>query len=437
MKVTGLFVYPIKSCKGFAIEKGEVTATGFKHDRQWMVVDSDGVFLSQRKYAKMALIYTGIDEAKGVLHVWADGVEERLSIKWDELDGEMVDVEVWGDACKAYDAGDAAARWFSGFLGGDFRLVYKAQDVIRQTDLDFTNEGEQTGFSDGFAFLITSEASLNELNGRMDEGVPMARFRANIVVNGEAGFDEDYWLRLRVGEMVMRVVKPCGRCKITEIDHETGEVKKAKVLTELAKFRRWGKSGVFFGTNLMADGVGEIVVGGEVVVLERLEVGVLEIEKEDFAWLVKGPNKFTKNEYRLHRNRAELNSTYNIEIIPKKYQTGQQLPNDSIFIHGDISEFFTNIFQKYFKNYSNYGINNIESKAGILISKEIKKIASDLVSSNPEKTISLLNISNKPYITDRIDIQQHKKTIIELYFELSEALSEICKDNDSFSILGL
>ena len=287
--VTGLFVYPIKSCKGIAIERGEVMATGFKHDRAWMVVDAEGKFLSQRKYPRMALIYTGIDEAVKRLSVWADGIEERLSICWEELTGEMVDVEVWGDACKAYDAGDEAAKWFSDFLGGDFRLVYKVQSVKRKTDLDYSAEGEEVGFADAFQFLITSETSLEDLNERLDEAVPMERFRTNIVVSGGEAYEEDVWLDILVGGLRMKVVKPCARCKITAVDHETGEVKKAAVLTELAKYRRWGKGGgVLFGTNLMAKGLGEIGIGDVVAVKGKLGVGVLGMGEDELMGVVKG-----------------------------------------------------------------------------------------------------------------------------------------------------
>ncbi|HEV3429566.1 MAG TPA: MOSC domain-containing protein, partial [Paraburkholderia sp.] len=141
---------------------------------------------------------------------------------------------VWKDTFDALDEGDEAAQWFTSALGVPVRLVRFAQDVTRLASKKWTLENDApTQFADGFPILVTSEASLAELNERLAakgaSPVPMSRFRPNIVV-GDAGeaFEEDFIDTLSIEadagheDVVLRFVKPCARCPITTIDQQTG-----------------------------------------------------------------------------------------------------------------------------------------------------------------------------------------------------------------------
>ncbi len=181
-----------------------------------------------------------------------------------------MDVEIWGQRCSAVDQGSEAASWFNEFLGREARLVRISSAQLRPVDSQYAPGGGSTRFSDGFPFLLLSEASLVELNARLDQDLPMERFRPNLVVRGVGPHAEDGWRRIRIGELIFEVCKPCPRCVVPSIDQLTGEKTGKEPLATLATYRR-SALGVVFGQNLVHGGPGKLRVGQGVEILEAGE----------------------------------------------------------------------------------------------------------------------------------------------------------------------
>lgn len=225
-RIARLFVYPVKSCAGVEVSEALLTETGLDLDRAWMVVDEQGEFISQRELPRMALVRVVLKYSEVVLR--APGML-ALHLAIDAVE-EPVKVRIWGDEVRAYDMGKIAAQWFSDFLGRKLRLVRFDPDERRLSDRKWTSGAEALNqFSDGFPLLVASEGSLAELNRRLaqagHEAVGMERFRPNIVLAGLEAHDEDRIdvLLIAAQEQVqLRLVKPCARCPIPDIDPATG-----------------------------------------------------------------------------------------------------------------------------------------------------------------------------------------------------------------------
>jgi uncharacterized protein YcbX len=264
--LSGLYSYPVKSLAGIQLPRSELDRYGLRFDRRWMLVDQEGEFLSQRRFPRMALIGQRIVGEELVLY--ADARRElRLPLEPDS--GGWIEVRVWGENCKAEHCGEVADAWLSDFLGQPCRLVFMPESVSRRVDPDYAVATDRTAFSDGFPLLLLSEASLADLNSRLELPLSMRRFRPNLVVAGCEPYAEDTWRRLRIGDMTFRVVKPCARCIITTIDPTTAE-RGSEPLQTLSRYRRWGNK-VHFGQNLLHDGSGRLAVGMRVEVLESSE----------------------------------------------------------------------------------------------------------------------------------------------------------------------
>ncbi len=237
--MAALAVYPVKSCAGIELTQAQLTPTGLQWDRQWMVVDDQGVFLSQRELPRMALIHCALRTS--MLELRAPGMLAlQVPLAFDDS-GPPLRAQVWADTVKAQDCGTVAAQWFSDFLGRPARLV--RFDPRRQRDCDaqwLAGLAAHTAFADGFPLLVTGTASLAELNRRLHArgvaAVAMNRFRPNVVLDGLAAHDEDHVRGLRIGGSELRLVKPCGRCSIPDVEPATARVGHA-VSDELASYR--------------------------------------------------------------------------------------------------------------------------------------------------------------------------------------------------------
>ncbi len=241
-RLAQLFVYPVKSCAGVAVTEAELLDTGFDLDRAWMVVDERGQFVTQRELPRMALIRPQIKHLEVVLR--APGML-ALHLGINEVDSPAR-VTVWKDTVDAWDMGGVAAQWFSDFLGRPgLRLVRFDPEVRRLASAKWTGEVQAPiEFADGFPLLVTSTASLAELNARLaavgHAPVGIERFRANIVLDGVHAHDEDRVDELVVatagGEVRLKLVKPCARCPIPNVDPATGDSSPA-VLDALQGYR--------------------------------------------------------------------------------------------------------------------------------------------------------------------------------------------------------
>jgi len=263
ISLSGLHFYPVKSLRGISLDRVPLDRRGLRYDRHWMLIDQNGDFLSQRRIPRMALICTRL--IPGGLRLCAPGMPD-LELPLESGDGTETEVLVWEDRCRARLAGDEADQWLSRFLDHPCRMVYMPEATVRPVDPAFGHAGDQVAFSDGFPLLLISEASLDDLNRRLETPLPMQRFRPNLVVRGCAPYAEDGWRRIRIGEIEFRVVKPCSRCVITTIDPETAD-KGVEPLRTFNDYRRQGNK-VYFGQNLIHDGVGELTRGMAVEILE-------------------------------------------------------------------------------------------------------------------------------------------------------------------------
>jgi uncharacterized protein YcbX len=262
MLLSQLNVYPIKSARGVSLETSDVDERGLRLDRRWMLVDEWGRFISQRRSPRMALI--GVRIEADHLVVDAPGMPP-LEVPFRPPEGELCLAGVWDDLVEALTVGEEADRWFGGFLGARCRLVYLPDESVRQVDPGYSERGDQVGLADAFPFLLISEASLAELNARLERPVPMDRFRPNLVVRGCKPFAEDGWGLVRMASITFRVVKPCSRCTITTVNQQTGVTGKEPLRT-LAGFRKVGTK-VLFGQNLIHDNLGTLRAGDPVEIL--------------------------------------------------------------------------------------------------------------------------------------------------------------------------
>lgn len=231
--LTELHLYPIKSCAGISLREATLTAFGLRSgqisDREWMVVDADGRFLTQREHPAMARIVPRITHE--TLDVQAPGMTAlRLPLDAVAWGAPGTVVEIWDEKLSAHDCGAAAAAWFSTVLGKSCRLVRFSPQVRRLANPVWTH-GTQvpTRFADGYPLLVISEASLDDLNQKLQAcgraALPMNRFRPNIVLGETGAFDEDYAATISVGDIAcVKPVKPCPRCPIPSIDQVSGEI---------------------------------------------------------------------------------------------------------------------------------------------------------------------------------------------------------------------
>ena len=266
--VSGIFIYPVKALGGISLTESLVTPRGLKHDRRFLVVDTKDEFVTQRDYPKMATVWVELEA--GIITFSAPDVDSiSFPAEPRELPIEAPTrmVRVWASHVAAQAVSAEADQWLSAYLGFDARLVYMPDSSERAVSPDYGKPGDIVSFADGYPLLITSEASLADLNARIvgkgSAAVPMNRFRPNVVIKGSAPFAEDRLGEVRIGEAIFRAVKPCLRCQVTTTDQASGEVRGAEPLQTLATFRNT-PNGVMFGMNLIPANHSRVRVGDAV-----------------------------------------------------------------------------------------------------------------------------------------------------------------------------
>ncbi len=277
--LTALSFYPIKSCAGISLREAVVTRAGLMsehiYDREWMVVDAAGNFLTQRDHPKMAAIMPKI--RLETLEMRAPGMlslEIPLGLPHPE-DARLITVRVWDDRVQACDCDDTTAAWFSAYLGLPCRLVRFHPAARRFADLKWTGGVEAPAlFGDGFPLLVISQASLEDLNEKLRaqgrSALPMNRFRPNLVIDGIGAYEEDHAARITLGGVVIQPVKPCPRCCIPSIDQASGEAGPSP-LDILQTYRADPKidGGLAFGMNaILLEGENRVLRVGEEVAVE-------------------------------------------------------------------------------------------------------------------------------------------------------------------------
>ena len=266
MHITALNIYPIKGCRGVPLTSVEVDRLGLVGDRRLMLVDSDNRFISQREIPALATITPVVVPATPeTLSVRApDFAPIQLCI---DLDAAARKVSVWGDASiVAADQGNAAAHWFSDAIGAACRLVAFGTRAQNPIDPEYSPRAEaETAFTDGYPIMATLQESLDDLNRRLVEPVPMHRFRPSVVINGAAAWSEDDWMAMQLGDIDCDAVKPCARCVVTTTDQLTGARSvHQEPLRTLATFRTMAGLGAIFGQNIVPRRIGILHVGDTV-----------------------------------------------------------------------------------------------------------------------------------------------------------------------------
>lgn len=273
--LTAINRFPVKSCRGEAVDSAVVEPWGLAGDRRWMVVDDEGTVITAREVNRLVLLHPQIT-ATGLRITAPDLAPLEVPTP---APASQVPVAIWSSLLDAVPAGPEADAWFSKALGRSARLVHLDDPRKRPTSPDFSEPGDRVSFADGYPLLVATEESLAALNdvvlassatGR--DPLPMARFRPNVVVSGVAPWTEDDWRRIRIGDAVFRAVKGCARCVLTTIDPETADREKEPVAS-LARVRRWDGA-TWFGVNLVPDTPGVTIrVGDDVEVLDAVAPG--------------------------------------------------------------------------------------------------------------------------------------------------------------------
>tara|TARA_R110001606_G_scaffold53317_4_gene131568 strand:+ start:8539 stop:9381 length:843 start_codon:yes stop_codon:yes gene_type:complete len=263
-----LAIYPIKSIQGISLSSSQVESAGLYGDRRYMLVKADGDFITGRKHPNLTLV-TAKPSKNGAWQLSHPELIHGLSLDLSAFSSDYLEVTVWDNSVNAQLAQEEVNAWFSEIAGETVKLVYFGEKSER-----FTKRRPEVpvGFADGYPFLLTTEASLAELNRTCPEDIQMAQFRPNLVIKGNKPFEEDSWKRIRIGEVEFENVKPCERCIFTTLNPITAQrSKKGEPLKTLAKFRLLDKESITFGLNMIALNTGMVNVGDEVQVIEYKE----------------------------------------------------------------------------------------------------------------------------------------------------------------------
>ena len=264
LRISELFIYPIKSLGGIALTSAQVTDRGFKHDRRWMLVDAEGNFMTQRAIPGMALFQAEIKEDQ--LAVYHKKTNAVIHIPFEASEEEMM-VNVWSDRCRARLVSKEISEWFSDMLSRNCSLVNMPDSTTRRVDGRYAHNKEITSFSDAYPFLIIGQSSLDDLNSKLEVELPINRFRPNFVFTGGQPFEEDTLGHFAINDIEFYGVKLCARCVITTIDQESG-TKAKEPLKTLSSYRMINQK-VYFGQNLLHHGEGYLRVGDAIEIKER------------------------------------------------------------------------------------------------------------------------------------------------------------------------
>lgn len=243
MHLTDIIIYPVKSLGGIHLKESLVQREGLQYDRRWMLLDENGGFLTQRTVPKMALVQPEISDGHMSFYS-TENKSNKIKILIQELDGPSMPVKIWKDQVAARPVSKMADEWFSDTLGVKCELV-KIEDNAMRYDITGA-AGKYVSFADSQPFLIIGEQSLFDLNTRLENPVPMNRFRPNFVFSGGEAYVEDAWSEFIIGGIKFKNVKPCARCVLTTVDQNLGAKINNEPLYTLSNYRKYGNE-VNFG----------------------------------------------------------------------------------------------------------------------------------------------------------------------------------------------
>lgn len=259
-QITQLYIYPVKSLGGIALQESRVEARGLQHDRRWVLCDENNQFITQRKFAQLALFKLNRIDTGFQITFQGECFQIPFSIM-----GTSIQVKVWDDICDAIEFSEASA-WFSKMLSFSCKLCYMPDESKRKVDERYADQTQINSFSDGFPILIAGQQSLDFLNQKLKQPIDINRFRPNIVFDGGKAYDEDSFSMFSINDMLFKGVKPCARCQVIGIDQHTSTVN-LEPLSVLSSYRNVDNK-VLFGQNVIVlkeDGL--IKVGHQLMLL--------------------------------------------------------------------------------------------------------------------------------------------------------------------------
>jgi uncharacterized protein len=265
LTLSEIWIYPVKSLGGIRLEKATVLGKGLQYDRRWMLIDENNVFMTQRIYPEMALFKLGFGEGRmsiacktagGTISSTGFNVADLHSQKW-------IKAKIWNDDVTVLEVDPDVSDWFSHHLRIRCRLVAFPEENPRPVDPQYKVQDEQVSLADAYPFLIIGQSSLNDLNKRLAQPVPMNRFRPNFVFTEATPYIEDEWRNLSIGKVPFVAVKKSDRCVLTTVNQDTAE-KGPEPLRTLSGYRKAGNK-VYFGQNLVTLGEGQVSSGDPVI----------------------------------------------------------------------------------------------------------------------------------------------------------------------------
>lgn len=266
-EVTEIYTYPIKSTRGICLEENEVGPRGLRYDRWWALFDTNNQVITAREFPNLLDVHPKI--VGNQLKVKAPHLPP-MTFPLISVDQEMVEVQVFKDHTTGIEVSDEANHWFSKLTGIECRLLFMDErcqrDVLPRRG---GKPGDVVSYADECPLLLISEASLSDLNERLEDPIVMQRFRPNLVVKGCAPFEEDTWTQIRIGGCSFDVVQQCKRCIFITIDPATKlKHPEQEPLRTLATYRRHPRGGVAFGVHLIPRSYGKVSIGDPITILK-------------------------------------------------------------------------------------------------------------------------------------------------------------------------
>ena len=266
LTLTEIRIYPVKSLGGISLDNAIVQSKGLQYDRRWMLIDKDGVAMTQRSYPAMSLFKPSIEnDLIWISYQKDEKIISSTSLDIDTTSDRLIHTKVWNDIVEVLEPDPTVSQWFSRHLGIPCRLVAFPEEKPRPVDPLYSINNENVSLADAYPFLIIGQSSLDDLNTRLPDPVPMNRFRPNFVFAGPgaAPYQEDEWSNLAIGKVRFVAVKKSDRCVMTTVNQDTGE-KGPEPLRTLSSYRKEGNK-VYFGQNLVALDEGKVSVGDPVI----------------------------------------------------------------------------------------------------------------------------------------------------------------------------
>jgi len=246
LSIEKLIIYPIKSFAGIEVDACNALKSGFEWDRRWMLVDKENNFISQRNHSILALFKTSIENSDLIVSFQ----NQKLSFEKNQETGKILNVKIWKDRVNAFEVSASANSFFSNMLKQNVKLVKLKSEDKRIKVLNETPFETDVSLADGYPYLIVGTESINTLNAKLEQKIDYRRFRPNIIVKTFKAHEEDKWKTMKIGNLTVKMIKPCVRCNVIGIDQDNGNSSKEPTLS-LSKYRK-EENNIIFGMNAIA-----------------------------------------------------------------------------------------------------------------------------------------------------------------------------------------